>query len=91
MLSDRGKEYVRCYKYETENALVLMLAFYTPGGVVKYWLMIHREELVGGNSTVGQAGKHLCPTRENVCAYTSPGLYREMISTQRSTGKAWVQ
>lgn len=35
MLSDRGKEYVRCYKYKTENALVLMLAFYTPSGVVE--------------------------------------------------------
>lgn len=35
MLFDRGKEYVRCYKYETENALVLLLAFYTPSGVVE--------------------------------------------------------
>lgn len=50
-----GKEYVRCYKYKTENALVLLPAFDTPSGVVGGprrgrkigWWCSDSEQLVG--------------------------------------------
>lgn len=50
---------------------------------MKYWLMILREELVGGNSTVGQAGKHLSYSGKRVCKHKSWVTQRDDKYTEK--------